>query len=130
MKQFSLEEFKKNPNRKVVAENGRSARIICTDAKGRFPVIALVFDVENDYEDIYFYTPNGECSDISDGPMNLFFAPVKKSGWVNLYRTEGGRLIFGNVHCAKEIAIEEYEKTAKTSNTCKHIDTIQIEWEE
>ena len=61
---------------------------------------------------------------------DLFFDIATKKGWVILYRTEGGRLIFGDVHCAKEIAIEEYEKTAKTSNTCKHIDTIHIEWEE
>ena len=125
MKQFSLEEFKKNPNRKVVAENGRSARIICTDAKGRFPVIALVFDVENDYEDIYFYTPNGECSDISDGPMNLFFAPVKKSGWVNLFR-RGSETETGVVFDTKDEARSILGKRP----TQNYITTVHIEWEE
>ena len=125
MKQFSLEEFKKNPNRKVVVENGRNARIICTDAKGRFPVIALVFDVENGYEDIYFYTPNGVCSDISDGPMNLFFAPVKKRGWVNLFR-RGSETETGVVFDTKDEARSILGKRP----TQNYITTVYIEWEE
>ena len=124
MKQFSLEEFKKNPTRKVVAENGRSARIICTDAKGRFPVIALINDEENDYEDIYFYTTDGECSDISDGPMNLFFEPKKKEGWMNIFR-------FGNdiqnscIYDRKEEA-ELHTKRLHSS----YVATVKVTWEE
>ena len=125
MKQFSLDEFKKNPTRKVVAENGRSARIICTDAKGRYPVIALVFDVDNDYEDIYFYTPDGECSDISDGPMNLFFAPEKKSGWVNLFR-RGSETEAGVVFDTKDEARFILGKRPRQN----YITTTHIEWEE
>ena len=124
MKQFSLDEFKKNPNRKVVAENGRSARIICTDAKGRFPVIALVFDVENDYEDIYFYTPDGECSDISDGSMNLFFAPENIDGWVNIYKQSEDYIRTGAV------VFKTKEEAMKHINGTYYITTIHIEWEE
>ena len=42
MKQFSLEEFKKNPNRKVVTRDGKQVRIICTDADRKNPIVALV----------------------------------------------------------------------------------------
>ena len=42
MRQFNLEEYLVNPSKKVVTRDGRSARIICTDAKGKFPIIALV----------------------------------------------------------------------------------------
>ena len=129
MKQFSLEEFKKNPNRKVVTRDGKNVRIICTDAKGDYPVIGLISSLDNeDYP--WRFRMDGAILENEENENDLFFDVATKKGWVNLYRTEGGRLIFGNVHCAKEIAIEEYEKTAKTSNTCKHIDTIQIEWEE
>lgn len=31
MKEFSLEEHLKNPEKKIVTRNGRKARIICTD---------------------------------------------------------------------------------------------------
>ena len=127
MKQFSLEEFKKNPNRKVVAENGRSARIICTDAKGRFPVIALVFDVDSDYEDIYFYTPDGECSDISDGPMNLFFSPEKKEGYINLYRTKLG---IGMFNSSFYIMPKEDAEIEAAKYPDDFIATAKVTWEE
>lgn len=42
MKQFNLEEYLKNPSRKVVTRDGRNARIICTDAKGKYPIVALM----------------------------------------------------------------------------------------
>ena len=42
MKPFNLEEYLKNPSRKVITRDGRKARIICTDAKGGYPVIGLV----------------------------------------------------------------------------------------
>ena len=42
MKHFNLEEYIQNPSRKVVTRDGRNARIICTDAKALYPIIALV----------------------------------------------------------------------------------------
>ena len=42
MKQFNLDEFKKNPNRKVVTRSGLPVRVICTDKMGEYPVVALV----------------------------------------------------------------------------------------
>ena len=33
MKQFNLEEYLKNPSRKVITRDGREARIICTEGK-------------------------------------------------------------------------------------------------
>ena len=44
MKPFNLEEYLKNPSRKVVTRDGRPVRIICTDRKGATPIIALVND--------------------------------------------------------------------------------------
>ena len=130
MKQFSLEEFKKNPTRKVVTRDGKAtARIICTDCKSEYPVIALLSYSENS-EGCEAYTADGRFSIDGEGRSDLFFAPEKRDGWVNLYRTEDCRLIFGNVHYKKEIALEEHEKTIKPANICKYIDTIHIEWEE
>ena len=42
MKQFNLTEYLENPELKVVTRDGHPARIVCTDAKGRYPVVALV----------------------------------------------------------------------------------------
>ena len=53
MKQFSLEEYLKNPSRKVVTRDGRKARIVCTDAMGDYPLIALVEALDGTAEQAY-----------------------------------------------------------------------------
>ena len=122
MKKFNLQEYLANKSRKVVTECGRSVRIICTDAKSNYPVIALVLNDDNDYEDIEFYTPDGECSDISEGKIDLFFAPVKIEGYVNLYRHEDGRLIAGRVYDTEEEAKDKYN--------ARYVSTVKVQWEE
>lgn len=42
MKPFSLEEYLKNPFRKLITRDKRKARIICTNKKGNYPIIALI----------------------------------------------------------------------------------------
>ena len=57
MKQFSLEEYLKNPKRKVITRGGRPVRIICTDKCDTFGklIIALI-KCENGIENIHTYT--------------------------------------------------------------------------
>lgn len=47
MKQFSLDEYLKNPTRPIVTRDGRSVRIICTDRKSDAPATttAMTTDV-------------------------------------------------------------------------------------
>ena len=125
MKQLSLEEFKKNPNRKVVTRDGMTVRILCTDSKNTYPIVALVRNGE--VESTENYMPDGSYLENEENKLDLFFDVPLKHGWVNLYRTEKGMIIFGNVRETKEDALGELENTA---NICKHIDTIHIEWEE
>lgn len=42
MKQFSLEEYHKNPSKPLVTRSGLSARIVCDDAPGNFPIVAII----------------------------------------------------------------------------------------
>lgn len=125
MKQFDLNEFKKNPSRKVVTRDGKPVRIICTDANGEYPVVGLIKDKKRDQPETY--KPDGVFFEDEETSRDLFFDAETKKGWVNLYRTEKGMIIFGNVRNTKEDALDELEKA---TNTCNHIDTIQIEWEE
>ena len=60
MKQFSLEEYIKNPSRKIVTRDGKEARIVCTDKKGRYPIIALSQVLDDDDEEIHSYTKSGK----------------------------------------------------------------------
>ena len=58
MKHFSLEEYQKNPSRKVITRDCRNARILCTDRISYdYPVVALV--QENGNERMYSYTKDG-----------------------------------------------------------------------
>ena len=42
MKQFSLDEYHKNPSKPLVTRSGLSARIVCDDAPGDFPIVAII----------------------------------------------------------------------------------------
>ena len=118
MKAFSLEEYIKNPNRKVVTRNGRSARIICTDAKGNYPIVVLI--EEGGYDNALSYTKDGKLYVGETNDYDLFFALEKHEGWVNVYRD------FDDMMCGSVFATEEDAKCkAKTA-----IATVKIEWEE
>ena len=76
MKRFNLEEYLKDPSRKVVTREGRDARIICTDKKDfYFPIVALIKNEYAESESCMCYTKEGKFytdSDLSDA--DLFFA--------------------------------------------------------
>lgn len=125
MKQFDLKEYLKDPNKKVVTRDGRNVRIICTDQKGtEYSVIALC-TMSNGSEICYSYFPNGKIYLSSDSCMDLFFAPEKKEGWVNLYNLSEGPYL-GSVYSSKEVA----EAMSKKCGLQHYIATIKIEWEE
>ena len=121
MKPFNLEEYLKNPKRKVVTRLGRDVRIICTDANLELhPIIALVKGHNNEKEFIVNYTKDGSAVEYNNAYYQLFFAPEKHEGWVNVYRD------FDGLMCGSVFATEEDAKcNAKTA-----IATIKIEWEE
>ena len=124
MKEFNLDEYLKNPSQKVVTRDGREVRIICTDAKNEEPIIALVYNKNRDEENVYTYNRDGYFYKDNDSCLDLFFATVKKEGWVNLFKDEELTFINGDVY--------ENEKDAKEAaqGESDFIATIKIEWEE
>ena len=127
MKQFNLEEYLKDPNKKVVTRDGRDVRIICTDRRGGYHPILALCTMSNESENLYSYLPNGRMylSADADSCMDLFFAPEKKEGWVNLYNLSEGPYL-GSVYSSKEVA----EAMSKKCGLQHYIATIKIEWEE
>lgn len=80
MKQFNLEEYKKNPNRKVITRDGRSVRIVCTEIIGSiYPVLAIC-KMDPTHECCNSYTTDGKFYIEVDSDNDLFFAPEKKRG--------------------------------------------------
>ena len=129
MKQFNLEEYPKNPSRKVVTRDGRKVRIICTDKKmGKFPLVALVTEVctNGEQETLATYTKDGIYYDEEENSLDLFFAPEKHEGYVNLLKDLNGYAFIGdpNIYKSKEDA----ERGMKDCSN--YIASAKIEWEE
>lgn len=123
MKRFNLEEYLKNPERKVVRRDGKDVRIICTDAKREYyPVIALVDD--GCYETPICYTKNGECFLGQENDCDLFFDSEKHEGWINLYQATPDVVYASFVHHSKDEAEKHID-----NREC-FVTTIKIEWEE
>ena len=125
MKKFSLEEYLKNPLRKVVTRKGRTVkRILCTDARGDYPIVALV-DC-GCYDNALSYTKDGGFNASGETNANdLFFAPEKHEGWVNVYKE-----FDSNSHYMGRICNSEEEAKKKTDINGIYLATIKIEWEE
>ena len=127
MKQFNLAEYLKNPERKIVTRGGYPATIVSTTFhQENYPVVAEVCFSSYDKKQSYSFTANGLFLDSSEDSRDLFFAPEKHEGWMNVYRNkETGIMSFGAVlHTSRE----EAEELAKPSDY--YVATAKIEWEE
>ena len=125
MKEFSLEEYLKNPERKVVTRDGRKVRILCTDRKGDTPIIALVYDANDGQEYGYAFYSDGKFFRDGGDELDLFFAPEKHEGWVNVYKE-----FESNSHYMGRICNSEEEAKKKTDINGIYLATIKVEWEE
>ena len=122
MKQFNLEEYLANPSRKMVTRCGYSVRILCADKKSSLPIVALITD-KNGEEFVGNYNSFGKYNDSNYAcSFDLFFAPEKHEGWVNIYKNEREHY-FG-----KFIYPRKADAEAVADSTC--IATVKIEWEE
>lgn len=128
MKQFNLEEHLKNPSRKVVTRNGSKVRIICTDKKGDCPIVALITTLDGVAEETVTYKENGKFFGDTSYKYDLFFAPEKHEGWVNIYKSQGRLALFT---CGLRYDSEEEARREAGRNRDKiAIATVKIEWEE
>lgn len=125
MEQFSLEKYLANPSRKVVTRDGRPVRIICTDMKSYNEKIVGLIPSDTGIESIVTWTQQGKQYLNMDTPNDLFFAPEKHEGWINVYRnSDSGHVYTGAAYDSKEDA----EKRKESGEN--YVTTIKIEWEE
>ena len=125
MKQFNLEEYLKNPSRKVVTRDGRKVtRFLCTDLKNEFPIAAAVESCKGAYpEELLTYRNNGTFyNEVTIDRRDLFFAPEKHEGWVNVYKA-------GNIPHSDTCVWPTEEEAKKWTNE-NSVATVKIEWEE
>ena len=123
MKPFSIGEYLKNPNRDLITRDGRKVRIICTDRKDAdYPIVVLVSNKSETGEDTLYYTEEGKFHTTGISTFDLFFAPEKKEGWINLFRdpTDNG------IYCSRIYPTKERAMDSIGS----FYTTIKVEWEE
>ena len=135
-KKLNLKPFdvqKAREGKPVCTRDGRKARIICFDAKGNKPLIILS---EIDGKEVILrYTEKGQSDNFhSPTPRedDLMMCPVKKEGWVNVYKRENEYICENECNVFTGITVFKSEGEAK-----RHIDknkiyanTIKISWEE
>lgn len=132
MKQFNLEEYRNNPSRKVVTRDGRNVRIICTDRRGDYPIIALTEKQANNEETLDAFTENGRWDLVGKESIHdLFFAPEKHEGWTNIYRDIYMGTHAGPIFNSKEEAEWDVRRDSlKEKPLSSYLTTVKIEWEE
>ena len=125
MKTINLEEYLANPNKKLVTRDGRTVeRILCTDAVGTYPIVALVKVYDGTSDRAIMYTKEGVYINGQTNGYDLFFASERHKGWINVYfRSEDNILSGGCIYNSKE----EAEKVG--SECSGYITTSKIEWE-
>ena len=125
MKEFNLTEYLKNPSQKVVTRDGREVRIICTDFKSDFPIVALVM-MDDKTETLIYYNEKGDWIADKKDDWDLFFASTNtnREGWINLFKDEDIVFLTGIIHDSEE------EAKRAIKGDPYFIATIKIEWEE
>ena len=128
MKQFSLDEYHKNPSRGLVTRSGLSARIVCDDAPSNFPIVAIIdkMSMLDNCVTHFAYRKEGLVNpDGTPSPYDLFFATKKYEGWVNVFKNdEGENYATYSIYKSKE----EVEEDGKQYSG--YITSIEIKWEE
>ena len=80
MRPFSLEEYLKNPLRKVITKGGLNTRIICTDKKdSKYPIVALI-ETKTGVEFLQCYTKDGTYYIDALCDNDLYLLPEKCEG--------------------------------------------------
>ena len=130
MKAFNLKEYLENPERKVMTRDGRKVRIVCTDRAGlnAKPIVALI-TLPNGDEVIKTFWNNGFETTAIEGENDLFFAPEKHEGWINIFRGKDSPFTGNIIFTSKEEA-EESGRHCCGFIEGLYMTSAKIEWEE
>lgn len=129
MRPFNLDEYLKNPNKKIVTRDKRNARIICTNKKSMqgYTIVALIDNSEDSYKDTEaaaIYNSEGRFNDVYMDKNDLFFASEKREVWVNIYKYDGRFIVDERTCNTKEEALNNKD------TTMDYVGTFKLEFEE
>lgn len=129
MRPFNLKEYLANPSRKVITRNGKNVRIICTDRKNsggndNYLIIALIKKQEDNEVHLSF-SKDGKYRKDVESWCDLFFAPEKKEGWLNIYNSNIGIYVGSGYVYSSLIEAKDHIR-----EDLPYLSTIKVEWEE
>lgn len=107
---------------KIQARNGYPARIVATDAKGKYPIVALV-DVGSE-ELALRYTQEGRAN-ASNGIISNYDLVVEEKRYINLFR-RGKRFYVGRPHMSVEMAKDLDGYILAKYPGSVYVDTIEV----
>ena len=119
MKQFNLNEYLKDPSKKVITRDGRAVKIHCTNFNSVQPIIA---EIEGHNFSQSFTRDGKYCIDDRNLPYDLFFMTEKHERWINLYKEDD--IVYASMDTFKT------KKEAESASCSTCIATVKIEWEE
>ena len=112
----------------VCTRDGRKARILCVDAKGDRPIVALINQngLSDDYP--YKYYPNGSFYDDTISDIDLMIVPSVKTGYVNLYKNHSNNddCIYNTSNVYRSID----DARNHIVDQDNYIDTVEFFWKE
>ena len=127
MKPFDLAKAK--AGHPVVTRDGRRVRILtCEMNNACYPIVAIITANEPGAgsESTETYTAQGEFfPDGSESQNDLFMAPVKREGWVNLYPPTMSSGVL-----ARATSVYATKGLAEVNASPNRVACIRIEWEE
>ena len=75
-------------NKKYKTRSGRDVTIMCTEARGNYPVIGIVHD--EDCDKAYCWEVDGRYSSKYEGGLDLIEQPEVHTRWINFYANGTG----------------------------------------
>ena len=122
MKPFYLEEYTKNPSKKIITRDGRNVKIHCTNYGRIQPIIAEIegMGCSESFTEYGKYYP-----DHRESKNDLFFAPEKYEGWINIFKSSNDIAFLGQSRI-----FESKEDAEKYGKDCDcYASTVKVEWE-
>ena len=117
-----------DPTKPVRTRDGKPARIICTDAKSSYPIVALVMLTNENKESVCFYKEDGLYNGIKDHEFDLVNIPKKitKEAYVIMQKIFGDKW---NTHSIQDN--EAYANdVAKRLTAPSKVVPVTLEFEE
>ena len=123
MKQFDLKEYLANPNKKVITRDGRNVTILCTNYD--YSPCQVIAQIEGE-EHSKGFCVTGHLKIHGESMGDLFFAPEKHEGWINIFKSSNDIAFLGQ---SRIFASKEDAK--KDGKDCEcYVATVKVEWEE